>query len=221
MYTPHPYARFGRQGGGHWLVGSTSWTVDYPRGDRHFAEILRRLTRVHTRTAEQPINLDDGDDVYHYPWLYVNLPGSWLLTESQAAKLRDYLLRGGFLMADNFFGPAEWDIFLESMQKVFPDREIEDLPPEEQIFHTVYDLSKRMQIPGWWALRNGRMNRDGGTVDYWRGIRDDRGRLMVAISFNSDVGDSWEWADDHRYPEQYSALGLRLGVNYVVYAMTH
>jgi hypothetical protein len=223
MYPPHPEApwRFGRRGHGDWLTGATSWTVDYPRGDRHFAQILRRLTRVHIRSAEQPINLDDGDDVFHWPWLYVNLPGNWRLTEPQAAKLREYLLRGGFLMADNFFGTEEWRIFQESLERVFPDRPVEELDDYDPIFHTVYNLSKRTQIPGWWALRNGRMYRADGAVAHWRGIRDDRNRVMVAISFNSDIGDSWEWADDPKYPEHYSALGLRIGVNYMIYALTH
>jgi hypothetical protein len=206
---------------GDWLTGATSWTVDYPRGDRHFASILRRLTRIHVRSAEQPINLDDDDDVYHWPWLYVNLPGNWKLTESQAVKLRDFLLRGGFLMVDNFFGTEEWEIFVESMNRVFPDREIEDLEDDDPIFHNVFDLSKRVQIPGWWALRRGQMYRADGAIARWRGIRDARNRLMVVISFNSDIGDSWEWADDHRYPEHYSALGLRLGINYAIYSMTH
>jgi hypothetical protein len=223
MYPPHPNApwRFGRRGAGDWLQGATSWTVDYPRGDRHFAQVLRRLTRIHVRSAEQPINLDDGDDVFHWPWLYVNLPGNWRLTDAQAKKLRDYLLRGGFLMADNFFGTEEWNIFEESLQRVFPDRDVEEIDDYDQIFQTVYNLSQRTQIPGWWALRNGRMYRADGSVAHWRGIRDDHNRLMVAISFNSDIGDSWEWADDPRYPEHYSALGLRIGVNYAIYAMTH
>jgi hypothetical protein len=224
MYAPHPHAPFPigrRRGPGAWLMGATSWTVDYPRGDRHFAQVLRRLTRIHVRSVEQPINLDDGDDVFHWPWLYVNLPGNWKLTDEQAKKLREYLLRGGFLMVDNFFGTPEWEIFIESFRRVFPDREIEDLDDNDQIFHTVYGLAERRQIPGWWALRSGRMYRFDGAVAHWRGVRDDHNRLMVAISFNSDIGDSWEWADDPRYPEHYSALGLRLGVNYAVYAMTH
>lgn len=221
MYPPHPHALFGRRGRGDWLQGGTGWTVDYPRGDRHFAQILRRLTRIHVRSAEQPVNLDDGDDVYHWPWMYVNLPGSWLLTESQAEKLRDFLLRGGFLMADNFWGEEEWLIFEESMRRVFPDRPIEEIDDEDAIFHSVFNLSQRVQIPGWYALRRGETYRSGGVTPYWRGIRDAKNRLMVAISFNSDIGDSWEWADDPKYPEHYSAIGMRLGVNYTVYAMTH
>lgn len=219
MYPSSRYARFG--GYGNWTQGGTSWTVDYPRGDRHFAEALRRLTLVDVRPVEQPVNPDDDDDIYNWPWLYVDLPGSWDLTEEQAAKIRDFLLRGGFLMADNFWGAEEWGIFEEGMRRIFPDREMVDLDAEHPIFHAIFDTGDRYQIPGQWATRRGAMSRDGGVVPYWGAVEDDKGRVVVAISFNSDVGDSWEFADDPSYPEHYSALGLRLGANYMVYAMTH
>jgi hypothetical protein len=92
---------------------------------------------------------------------------------------------------------------------------------KDPIFHTVYDLDDRYQIAGEWALRRGTTYRNDGSVAHWQGVYDDKGRLMVAISFNSDIGDSWEWADEPRYPEKYSALGIRIGVNYAVYALTH
>jgi hypothetical protein len=89
------------------------------------------------------------------------------------------------------------------------------------VFHIVYDLDKRYQVLGEWGL-NGRQNyRVAGNAAHWMGIYDDHHRLMVVIDFNSDVGDSWEWADEPRYPEKYSALGIRIGVNDVMYAMTH
>jgi Domain of unknown function (DUF4159) len=226
MYPQHPNARFARYrwGGGmaDWREGGTSWTQDYPRADRHFAEAMRRLTRVNARSVEQPVNLDDGDDVYYYPWLCAGEMGDWLLTDAQAHKLRDYLLRGGFLLLDDFWGHEEWARFDESMRRVFPDRSAVEIDNKEAVFHTVYDLDDRYQVPGVWALRRGMTYRNpGGETPYWRGIYDDHGRLMVAMFFNSDVGDSWEWADDPSYPEKYSALGIRLGVNYVIYSMTH
>jgi hypothetical protein len=204
---------------GDWRLGLSLWTQDFPRADRHFALAVRRLTRVDTRSVEQCVNLDDGDDVYNWPWLYAVQVGEWGITDAQAKKLRDYLLRGGFFMADDFHGTVEWGVFQESMQRVFPDRPIVDIPGSDAIFHTVYDLDDRYQIVGNEHLREG--HKLDGYVARWRGIYDDRGRVMVAISFNSDVGDSWEWADEPQYPEKYSALGMRLGVNYIVYAMTH
>ncbi len=228
MYPQHPDARFGpgryrRWGSMDWREGGTSWTQDYPRADRHFAMALRRLTRVHVRSVEQPVNLDDGDDVYNWPWLVAGEMGDWKLTPDQVKKLRDYLLRGGFIYMDDFWGPEEWDRFYESMHEVFPDREIVEIDDKDPIFHTVYDLDDRYQILGQWALRGGggMSYRVNGTHAQWKGIYDDQHHLMVAMSFNSDVGDSWEWADDPRYPEKFSALGMRIGVNYVVYSMTH
>jgi hypothetical protein len=225
MYPPHPQGMFSRPyrfgGASDWREGGTSWSQDYPRADRHFAQALRRLTRIHVRSVEQPVNLDDGDDVYNWPWLAAGEMGDWLLTDSQAKTLREYLLRGGFLMLDDFWGTQEWERFDESMRRVFPDRQIVEIEDEDPIFHTVYDLDDRYQIPGEWALRRGTMYRADGFVPRWRGIYDDRGRLMVAMSFNSDIGDSWEWADDPFYPEKYSALGIRIGVNDVIYSLTH
>jgi hypothetical protein len=147
--------------------------------------------------------------------------GDWLLTEAQARKLRDYLERGGFLMLDDFWGTEEWLRFDESMKRVFPDRTAVEIPDEDSIFHTVYELNERYQIPGQWGLRRGTTYRNDGATPYWRAIYDSNGRIMVAMAFNSDVGDAWEWADDPHYPEKYSALGIRLGVNYVLYALTH
>ena len=221
MYPSHPNARFSWWRNRDWREGGTSWSQDYPRADRHFSEALRRLTRIHVRSAEQPVNLDDGDDVYYWPWLCAGEMGDWKLTDAQAQRLREYLLRGGFLMLDDFWGTPEWERFEETMKVVFPDRPIVEIDDKDPIFHILYDLDDRYQVPGQWALRRGTTYRNDGAIPHWLGIYDDRGRLMVAMSFNNDVGDSWEWADDPNYPEKYSALGIRLGVNFVVYSMTH
>lgn len=211
----------GSWSGGDWRQGGTSWAVDYPRADRRLAMILRRLTRLDVRSVEQPVNLDDGDDVYHWPFLMAGLPGSWDLSESQAAKLRDYLLRGGFLLCDSFFGTREWAGFVAGMRRVFPDRAIIDLPDDHPIFHNVYDLRQKHQIANWQALGRGEGYRADGAEPQWRGIEDDAGRLMVVIAFNNDLGDSWQRADEPDYPAEDVNLGLRLGVNVAVYALTH
>ena len=103
-----------------WHDGVSLWTQDFPRADRHFSLAVRRLTRIHVRSVEQAINLDDGDDVYNWPWVYAVQVGEWGITDPQAAKLRDYLLRGGFFMADDFHGTNEWQVFQDSMKRVFP-----------------------------------------------------------------------------------------------------
>jgi hypothetical protein len=112
-------------------------------------------------------------------------------------------------------------VFFQSMHRVFPDRQIVDLANTDDIFHVVYDLNDRYQVPGAQFLRSGRTYEQDGYAATWRGIYDDHGRLMVAICHNMDLGDSWEHADNPEYPQQYSALGIRIGVNYVTYAMTH
>lgn len=216
--------RGGFRGGGasNWLQGRTNWTVDYPKGDRTFSAAIRRLTRVDVRSVEQPVNPDDGDDIFYWPYLHVSMPGSWNLTDAQTVKLRDYLLRGGFLFCDSFFGTEEWKVFEAGMRRIFPDREAEELPSDDPIFHTVFDLNERHQVANFRSLmRDGKGYRADGAEAHWRAIRDDKGRVMVAMAFNSDLGDSWQLADEPRYPEKYSALGLRIGVNYIIYAMSH
>ncbi|HEV3202499.1 MAG TPA: DUF4159 domain-containing protein [Bryobacteraceae bacterium] len=211
---------YGRFGGVPWTQGYSSWTTDYPRSDRHFSAALRRLTRVHTRSAEQPVNLDEGDQ-YDWPWLYAVEVGHWELTDAQAKGMREYLDRGGFFMCDDFHGTEEWEVFQRSMKKVFPDRQIVDLANSDDIFHVIYDLDDRYQVPGAQWIRSRRTYEYDGYVATWRGVYDEKGRLVVAICHNMDLGDSWEHADNPEYPQQYSALGIRIGVNYVVYAMTH
>jgi hypothetical protein len=220
MYPPYP--GFGRGfRGGDWRNGRSSWTTDYTAADRHVAVALRRLTRIHVRSVEQPVNLDDEDDVFNYPWLYAVEVGHWQLTDSQVVQMRDFLLRGGFFMCDDFHGTQEWAVFMETMQRVFPDRPVVDIPDKDAIFHTIYDLDGRYQVPGAQYLRSGRTYEQDGYNATWRGIYDDKGRLMVAICHNMDLGDSWEHADNPEYPAKFSDLGIRIGVNYVVYAMTH
>jgi len=224
MYPPGPndgYSTTGRFTG-DFRQGLSLWTQDYPRADRHFSLAVRRLSRIHVRSVEQPILLEDGDDAYNWPWLYAVQVGEWGLTEAEAKIMREYLLRGGFFMADDFHGNFEWSMFEKRIRMVFPDRPIVDIPNDDPIFHTVYDLDDRFQIPGQAHLRTGaKFPEDGGVGAHWRGIYDDKGRIMVAISYNSDIGDAWEFADDPRYPEKFSGLAIRIGVNYIVYAMTH
>jgi hypothetical protein len=219
MYPPGPLDGYWPRFQGDWRKGLSLWTQDFPRADRSLAQAVRRLTRVDARSVEQCVNLDDGDEVYNWPWLYAVQVGEWGLTEPQAKKLRDYLLRGGFFMADDFHGTEEQAYFEHTMKMVFPERRIVEIPDNDPIFHTVFDLDHRYQVPGMEHLDTG--YKKDGRVAHWRGIYDDKGRVMIAISLNSDIGDSWEWSDTPEYPLKYSDLGIRLGVNYIVYAMTH
>jgi len=205
----------------YWKLGASNWTIDYPRSDRHLAEAVRRLTRLHARSVEQPVDPDDGDEVFYWPWLYGVEVGHWDLTDAQCQKLREYFLRGGFFMCDDFHGSWEWGVFTRSMSRIFPDRPIVEIESSDPIFHVLYNLDDRYQVPGAQYLYTRSVYEKDGVVPHWRGIYDDHGRIMVAICHDMDLGDSWEWADDPRYPEKFSALGIRIGVNYILYAMTH
>ncbi len=222
MYRPVGRYYGGFQYLGSWKEGFSNWAMDYPRSDRHFAEAVRRLTRVQARSVEQPVDPDDAD-IFDWPWLYGVEMGHWDPTDAQARRLREFLLRGGFLMCDDFHGSIEWEVFADGMRKVFPDRTIVDLDAADPIFHTIYDLDQRYQVPGELYVETGKTYEKGetGKTPHWRGIFDDHHRLMVAICHNMDLGDSWEHADNPQYPEQFSALGLRIGLNYLIYSMTH
>ena len=215
---------------GNYRGEDLNWTIDYPRSDRHLMQGIRRLTRIDTRSVEQVVDLEPDTDIYNWPMLYAVEVGHWLLPDDQVDRLREFLLRGGFLMVDDFHGDqpyhnvtSEWQVFLHSMQKVFPDRPIVDIQNSDPIFHTVYDLDDRFQVPGWQYNYSGRTYEAGetGKVAHWRGIYDDKGRVMVAICHNMDLGDAWEWSDDPRYPEKFARLAYQIAVNYFMYDLTH
>ena len=161
--------------------------------------------------------------------LYAVEVGHWLLPDDQAAQLRDYLNRGGFLMVDDFHGSdayrgvREWDTFMNSMKKVFPDRGFEDLRNDDPIFHTIYDLDDRFQVPGAQYFESHLVYEAGesGKEPHWRAIRDDKGRIVVAICHNMDLGDAWEWSDDPKYDEKWAGLAYRVAMNYFTYDLTH
>jgi hypothetical protein len=206
---------------GDWHQGLSLWTQDYPRADRHFLEAVRRLTRIQTRSVEQPVDLDE-DEEFDLPFLYAVQVGEWALTEKQGREMREYLLRGGFFFADDFHGNAEYAEFVKRIRYVFPDRPIVEIPDDDPIVKTVYELHDRVQIPGREHLGPGCKNcEDGGRGSHWQAIYDDKGRVMIAIYYNDDVGDAWEYADDARYPENVTSVAMRLGVNDIIYAMTH
>ena len=217
--------RFGRfRRGGSWKEGGTSWSVDYPDGDRTFVDLLRRFSTINTRSVEQPVDPDDPEEMGYFPFLVVGLAGYWQLTDTQVQNIRNYLLKGGFLFADSFFGSESWPGFAEGIKRIFPEYPIVDLDGSEPVFHTVYDIPKlaTTQIPNMNSLLGGgRGSLSDGQVPHWRGVFDDKGRMLVLIAFNNDVSDSWQWADDPRYPSERMNLGLRLAVNIAVYALTH
>jgi hypothetical protein len=208
------------------------WTMDYPRSDRHLLAGVRRLTRIDTKSVEQVVSLDGTDEIFNWPVLYAVEVGHWRLPVDQAGQLRDYLLRGGFLMVDDFHGSnardhdqgiSEWQIFTDSMSLVFPDHPIEDIPNGDAIFHTLYDLNDRFQVPGAQYFESHITYEKGptGKEPHWRGIRDDHGRIVVAICHNMDLGDAWEHSDEPEYLEKWASLAYRIAMNYFIYDLSH
>lgn len=210
----------GFRGRSDWRQGYTAWTNDYPRADRHLLLAVRRLTRVDARSVEQPVNPEDGDDIFNWPLLYMGRAGFAGFAPEHIAKIREFLDRGGFLICDDVWGDPEWYPLQDTLKQLYPDREANDLEDKSALFHDVYNLDDRYRIPGQWGIRGpGYLN--GGIDPFWKGVEDDKKRVSILVWIDSDTGDSWEWADDPSYPEKYSAQGIRLAVNAITYALTH
>jgi hypothetical protein len=142
----------------------------------------------------------------------------------EVRRLGEYLRRGGFLVADDFYGPQDWAHFRETMRRVLPGLEVVDVEDGDPLVRVVYEIKERTFIPGLRHLRRGPAGpyaiQPPGTQPEWRAIVDEKGRALVAICFNMDVGDAWEHADLLEYPEAMTTLAYRFGINYIVYAMT-
>ena len=195
------------------------WGIDANKGDRLFIGILSRLTRIDVQPIETIVDID-SDEVFNLPWLFAVSVGDWQLSPSQAERLRKYFDRGGFLMVDDFHNEREWANFMNGMRQIDPAAEAVELTDSDPAFHVLFDMKDRVRVPGANVVHGNGIER-GGTFPHWRAILDSRGRMMVAICFNMDVGDGWEFADDPDYPERFASEAMRLGTNYVVYAMTH
>jgi len=210
---------FARAAYGGWRF--SSWSVDYPKADRQFLVGLRRLTRVDAHEGEHPVRLDDPA-LLRLPFLYAVEVGYMALEEEEVLGLRRYLASGGFLFIDDFWGSQEWENFEYELRRVLPGHSIVDLPIDHPLFSTFYEIPELLQVPN---VRNGvsggaTWERDG-YEPACRGVFDDDGRLIVVINWNTDLGDAWEWAENPYYPLQRSTFAYQLGINAIIYAMTH
>jgi hypothetical protein len=206
--------------------GEGWWVVDWPDADDHFSQGVERLTRIATGDPRHMRFTDDR--LFDYPWVYATQTGWWNLSQAETARLREYLLRGGFLVVDDFWGADQWEIFRDTMARVLPGHAIPDLAETDSVMHVLYDIrdKDRTFIPGTRHLRRGpggavRVYQPEGSTPAWRAIYDDRGHMVVAVNFNTDVGDAWEYADSPIYPAEMTALAYRYGINYLIYSMTH
>ncbi|WP_207310440.1 DUF4159 domain-containing protein [Rubripirellula amarantea] len=218
------YGGRGRGGGG--------WRTDYPDSDLNFSLRLHQLTSL--KVNPNPIILDLTDEkLFDYPFLYMIEPGALYFSEPEVEALRQYCLRGGFLMVDDFWGDAQYENLAEQLKRVFPDREPFEVPLEHEIFHCVYDMKEKPQVP---AINSAFRTADGqvGTWEnawdgsdtrtpHYRAITDDEDRIMVFICHNTDLGDGWEREGEQKwYFDEFSVKrAYPMGINIVTYAMTH
>lgn len=216
------YDSYGRGGG---------WATDYPDSDLNFSLRLQQLTTLNVNP--NPIILDLTDDrLFDYPFLYMIEPGGLYFSEPEIEALRRYCYNGGFLMIDDFWGDSEYENMRQQLARVFPDRSPVDLPLSHEIFHGVYDLKEKPQVPSighamryrhqgitWEPSRDGS---DTSQVNY-RAINDDAGRIMVLMCHNTDLGDGWEeeGVDPYYFNEFAVKRAYPMGINIVTYAMTH
>jgi hypothetical protein len=207
--------------------GDGRWNTDFPDSDLNFSYRLQQVTSLKVDPKGRVLSLRDPE-LFRYPWIYMVEPGHLRFDETDAAILRRYLLNGGFLMVDDFWGEAEWQNFYVNIKRVFPDREPQELPLSHPLYHCVFDIKSKGQIP---SIDIARANRNTGITwerpdakqVHHRVIFDDKGRIMVFIAHNTDNGDGWEREGENEYyfREFSEKKSYPLGINIVFYAMTH
>jgi hypothetical protein len=197
------------------------WLIDGPAAEQNLSRRIKTATAI---DVQDPIVLTLEDPrLFTYPWIYFVEPGNLKLTDSDAKTLREFLLRGGTATFDDFHGPFEWEHFAAQMKLVFPDREIVDLPKDHPVYSCFYKLDGYPQVAGLGSFMAGRTWEKGGYVAHLRTIFDDNNRPMMFINWNTDMGDGWEWSNAEDYPGyiKYTSMAYRMGINEVVYALTH
>ena len=211
----------------------SGWNTDYPDADHNFSVRLAELTRTR-------VKFDAGREphfvvmplteplLYHCPMIFMEDFGTARFGEDEVERLREYLQKGGFLWLDDSWGSYAWTMIVGELSRVLPPGEfpIVDIPSDHPIMHTLYDVHEIPQVPSisHWSRSGGETSergRDSATV-YFKGIHDERGRLLVLISHNTDIADTWEReGESQQYFDQFSPRGYAIGVNVVLYAMTH
>lgn len=191
------------------------WSHDYPRSERNFSKILAEVTKIDVNSDGHIVSFD-SDEVFQYPIAYLCEVGFLDLSEQERRNMGEYLLRGGFLIVDDFRGEQAFYNFREQMRMVFPDRVLEELPRTHPIFNCFYDISNVFPPPPPVYSRYER-----SLIPQYFGMSDDRGRLMMVVDYNNDLSDYWEWSDDPFQPIEETNEAYKYGVNYVMYALTH
>ncbi|MEM7146677.1 MAG: DUF4159 domain-containing protein [Verrucomicrobiota bacterium] len=219
------FARLRYRDGGYRRRGG-SWDTDYPDSDLNFSYRLQELTSLEVDPDGKIVDID-AEELAEYPWVYMIEPGDIILNDEEAKILRDYMMNGGFIMVDDFWGAYEYDRFYQALKKIFPEREPRELPIEHPVFHFVFELKEKPQVPAINAAMSGytyefREGDSGRDVSY-QGVFDDKGRMMMIICHNTDLGDGWEREGENEYYfKTFSEpLSFPMGINIVFYALTH
>jgi hypothetical protein len=198
-----------------------NWYTDYPKSDQLLITGIKRLTSLNIADRERAVAITDPN-LFKYPFLYTSEPGQMVLTEQDAGIMREYLARGGFWVMDDFWGSFEWANMERQVRKILPTAKIEDIPRDHPVFHVFYDIDKIMQIPSLaWVYNGGITFEQDGFEAFCKGVWDDKGRLVIVINHNTDLGDAYEWADEPKYPNYFSSYAYRLAINFILYALTH
>jgi hypothetical protein len=219
--------------GGNGDRGGSSWNVDFPRADENLSIRLSELTRTYVGMDSEDvpkhllINLRQPE-LFHCPFIMMTEVGRLSLNDEEAANLRTYLVKGGFLWADDFWGEYAWDYFENQLRRALPRGEypIIDLPLDHPLFHELMAVNHIPQIPSinFWGGPGGATSERGAdsATPHARAILDNKGRIMVFITHNTDFGDAFEReGDNHEYFIEFSVPGYAVGVNVLLYAMTH
>lgn len=200
----------GRRGRG-WGRGQ-QWMHDYPTAEYNLYEAIERTTKI--KVHGEPLILALTDDrIFEYPFLYLCEPGYWHMNEEEVLNLREYLRRGGFILFDDFRGTTEWDNFYYQIKRVFPKKEPVEIPNDHDVWSVFYEVDP-VAAP---SLVSG--GRWGRYEDQYFTMYDSKGRMMMIICFNQDIGDGWEWPD--RNYDQASTEAFKMGINFIIWALTH
>ena len=209
------------------------WRTDYPDADRNLMLRLSQLTTTPIRTTQRgrPDHLIvefTYDELFQCPFIFMSDVGTMSLTSEEAERLREYLVRGGFLWVDDFWGDFAWEMWVREIEKVLPPREypIEDIPPGDLIFNLLYKVYDVPQVPSiqhWRESGGGTSERGAASaVPHLRGIRDEQGRIIVLMSHNTDIADGWEReGEEEEFFFRFSPKSYALGINIILYALTH
>jgi hypothetical protein len=215
------YSAWSTQGSRYLGDWNEPWAIDAPAAEDNLSRRLKSVTAIQ---VNDPVVMTlDDPNLWAHPWIYIVEPGNLRLSDTEVGILREFLLRGGTLTFDDFHGPIEWANLEREMNRVFPDRPIVDLPADHPVFTCFYTVDEYPQIPGLGSFFAGRTWEKGGFVARLRAITDDRGRAMVLINWNTDMGDGWEWSNAEEYPGyvKWTAEAYRMQINEIVYSLTH